>query len=160
MWCEHRVLKPPPLTTPTYVMSSSSNSSPSHPGRLNSQQFHWVFPAALPCQQCNILYATVLQQPALVVDFERQSSYEEDDSIQSLIHVFHHLCSAQIYLGSLEPHTDHVVLSSLHIVSALDDTLDLLHDHRFHHHVLALPPDNITLTHVFCPIYRTLMAVE
>ena len=88
------------------------------------------------------------------------SLYEEDDSIQSLIHVFHHLCSTQIYLGSFEPCTNHIVSSTLHIASALDDTLDLLHDHGFHHHVLTLPPHNLTLTCVFQPIYRTLSAVE
>ena len=141
-------------------MSSSSNLSPSHPGRLNSQWFHWVFHCALPCHQCNILYAAVLQQPSLVIDLERQSSYEEDDSIQSLVCVFHHLCLTQIYLGSLKPHTNHIVSSSLHITAALDNMLDLLHDHRFHHHILALPPNSITLTCIFCPIYHTLMAVE
>ena len=49
---------------------------------------------------------------------------------------------------------------SLHIIAALDDTLDLLHDHGFHHHFLSLPPNNITLTCVFCPVYRTLTAIE
>ena len=141
-------------------MSSSSNSSPSCPGCLDSQQFCHVFPTALPHRQRNILYATVLQQPSLVIDLERQSLYEEDDSIQSLIHVFHHLCSTQIYLGSLKPRTDHIISSTLHIVSALDDTLDLLYDHRFHDHVLTLLPNNITLARVFCPIYHTLTAVE
>ena len=159
-WCEHDVLKPPPLTTSTHTMSSSSNLSPSHPGRLNSQQFHWVFHCTLPCHQCNILYAAILQQPSLVIDLERQSSYEEDDSIQSLVRVFHHLCSTQIYLGSLELHTNHVVSSSLHIAAALDDMLALLHDHGFHHHILALPPNSTTLTHIFHPIYHTLTAVE
>ena len=141
-------------------MSSLSNSSPSCPGCLNSQHFRRVFPAALPCHQCNILYAAVLQQPFLVADLEQQSSYEEDDSIQSLVHVFHHLCSTQIYLGSLEPHTDHITSSTLHIAATLDNTLDLLHDHGFHHHVLSLPPNNITLACVFCPVYHTLTAVE
>ena len=42
----------------------------------------------------------------------------------------------------------------------MDDTMDLLHDHGFHHHILSLPPDNVTLGWVFCPIYHTLMAVE
>ena len=130
-------------------MSSLSNSSPSHPGQLNSQHFCHVFPAALPRSQHNILYTAVLQQPFLVADLERQSSCEEDDSIQSLIRVFHHLCSTQIYLGSLEPHTDHITSSTLHIAAALNDTLDLLHDHRFHHHVLSLPPNKITLAHIF-----------
>ena len=62
-------------------MLSSSNSSPSHPGPLDSQRFHRVFPAALPRRQRNILYASVLQQPPLVTQLERQSSYEEDESI-------------------------------------------------------------------------------
>ena len=130
-------------------MSSSSNSSPSCPGHLDSQCFHHVFPAALPRCQCNILYVAVLQQPSLIADLEQQSSYEEDNSIQSLVHVFHHLCSTQIYLGSFKPRTNHVVSSILHIASALDDTLDLLHDHGFHHHVLTLPPCNLTLTRIF-----------
>ena len=137
------------LTTDSPIMSSSSNSSPSCPGCLNSQHFCHVFPAALPRSQHNILYTAVLQQPFLVADLERQSSCEEDDSIQSLIRVFHHLCSTQIYLGSLEPHTDHITSSTLHIAAALNDTLDLLHDHRIHHHVLSLPPNNITLAHIF-----------
>ena len=38
--------------------------------------------------------------------------------------------------------------------------LDLLHDHGFHHHILALPIHNLTLTQVFQPIYCTLSAVE
>ena len=141
-------------------MSSLSNSSPSHPGQLNSQCFHRVFPAALPHCQWNILYATILQQPFLVADLERQSLYEEDDCIQSLVCVFHHLCSTQIYLGSLEPRTDHITSSTLHITAALDDILDLLHDHVFHHHVLSLPPNNITLTCIFPPVYQALTAVE
>ena len=149
------------LTIVCFKMSSSSlNSSPSHPGLLDSQCFHCIFPTVLPWCQCNILYATVLQQPSLVADLERQSLYEEDNTIQSLICVFHHLCSIQIYLGSFEPHTDHIVSSNLHIVSALDDTLDLLCDHGFHHHVLTLPPYNFTLIQVFQPIYHTLSAVE
>ena len=159
-WCEHDVLKLPSLTTSTHAMSLSSNSSPSHPGRLDSQWFHWIFPCALPHQQCNILYATVLQQPCLVTKLEWQSAYEENDSLQSLIHVFHHLCSTQIYLGSLEPHTDHIVSSTLHIVSALKDVLDLLHNNGFHRHILALLPNNITLTCMFHPIYHTMTAVE
>ena len=141
-------------------MSLLSNSSPSHPGHLDSQCFCRFFPAVLPHRQCNILYATVLQQPFLVADLEQLSSYEEDDSIQSLVHVFHHLCSTQIYLGSLEPHTDHITSSTLHIAAALDSTLDLLHDHGFHHHVLSLPPNNITLARVFHPVYHTLTVVE
>ena len=141
-------------------MSLSSNSSPSCPGHLNSQCFCQVFPATLPCCQCNILYATVLQQPFLVTDLEHQSSYEEVDSIQSLVCVFHHLCSTQIYLGSLEPRTDCITSSTLHITAALNDTLDLLHDHRLYHHILSLPPNNITLACVFCPVYCTLTAVE
>ena len=141
-------------------MSSSSNSSPSRPGHLDSQCFCQAFPAALPHRQRNIHYTAVLQQPFLVTDLECQSSYEEDDSIQSLVHVFHHLCSTQIYLGSLEPCTDHIMSSTLHIAAALDDTSDLLHDHRFHDHVLSLPPNNITLTCVFHPVYCTLTAVE
>ena len=46
------------------------------------------------------------------------------------------------------------------MAAALDDTMDLLHDHGFYHHILSLPPDNITLAHVFHPIYCTLTAVE
>ena len=141
-------------------MFSSSNSSPSCPGCLDSQQFHRVFPTALPRCQRNILYAAILQQPFLVADLERQSLYEEDDSIQSLVYVFHHLCSTQIYIGSLEPHTNHITSSTLHIAVALDDIMDLLHDHGFHHHVLSLPPNNITLARTFRPIYRTLTAIE
>ena len=38
--------------------------------------------------------------------------------------------------------------------------MDLLHDHGFHDHVLSLLPNDITLTHIFCPIYRTLTVVE
>ena len=148
------------LTGKTFTMSSSSNSSPSCPGHLDSQPFHHVFPAALPHHQCNILYVSILQQPSLVIELERQSSYEEDNSICSLIRIFHHLCSTQIYLGSYEPHTDHVASTTLHIIAALDDTMDLLHDHGFHHHVLTLPPNNITLTHIFRPIYRTMTAPE
>ena len=148
------------LTTTCLMSSSSSNSSPSHPGCLNTQCFHCVFPAALPCCQCNILYAALLQQPSLVANLEWQSSYEDDDSIQSLVHVFHHLCLTQIYLGSFESCTNHIVSSILHIASALDDTLDLLHDHGFHYHILALLPHNLTLTHIFWPIYHTLSAVE
>ena len=71
---------------------------------------------------------------------------KEDDSIQSLICVSHHLCSTQIYLGSFKLHTDHVASTTLHITAALDDVMDLLHDHCFHHHILALSPNNITLT--------------
>ena len=80
--------------------------------------------------------------------------------MQSLICVFHHLCSTQIYLGSLEPCTDHVTSSTLHIAAALNNILDLLHDHGFHDHVLSLPPNNITLACVFHPVYWTLMVVE
>ena len=141
-------------------MSSSSKSSPSRPGHLNSQHFHHVFPTTLPHHQRNILYATVLQQPSLIIDLECQSLYEEDDSIHSLIRIFHHLCSTQVYVGSLEPCSDHVTSSTLHMAAALDDTMDLLHDHGFHHHILSLPPDNITLTRIFRPIYCTLTAVE
>ena len=141
-------------------MSSSSNSSPSHPGPFDSQRFHRVFPAALPRRQRNILYASVLQQPPLVAQLERQSSYEDDESLQSLVRVFHHLSSTQIYLNTLEPHTDHIISSTLHIAAAMDDTMDLLHDQGFHHHILSLPPNNVTLGRVFRPIYRTLTAVE
>ena len=141
-------------------MSSSSNSSPSHPGPFNSQRFYRVFPATLPRRQCNILYASVLQQPSLVAQLEQQSSYEDDESIQSLVRIFHHLSSTQIYLNTLEPHTDHVISSTLHIATAMDDTMDLLHDQGFHHHILSLLPNNITLGRVFCPIYCTLTAVE
>ena len=38
--------------------------------------------------------------------------------------------------------------------------MDLLHDQGFHHHVLSLPPNNVTLGQIFCPIYHTLTAVE
>ena len=138
------------------MSSSSSTSSPSRPGPFDSQRFHWVFPTALPHRQCNILYATILQQPSLVLEIEQQSLYEEDESLQSLIHVFHHLVSTQMYLGALEPCTDHVLLSTLHLMSAVDDMLDLLHDHGFHHHILSLPPCNLTLTRLFRSIYRTL----
>ena len=148
------------LIAKSLVMSSSSNSSLSCPGRLNSQHFHCVFPAALPCCQQNILYVAILQQPSLVIKLERQSSYEEDDSICSLVCIFCHLCSTQIYLGSFEPHTDHVASTTLHIVAALDDVMDLFHDHGFHHHVLALPPNNITLAHIFHPIYQTMTTLE
>ena len=141
-------------------MSSSSNSSPSHPGHLDSQCFCHIFLAALPHHQQNIHYATVLQQPFLVTDLEHQSLYKEDDSIQSLVRVFHHLCSTQIYVGSIEPHTDHIMSTTLHIAAALDDIMDLLHDHGFHHHVLSLLSNNITLSCVFHPIYHTLTAVE
>ena len=157
VWCERRVLKPPPRLP---IMSSSSNSSPSRPRRLDNHCFHCVFPAALPHCQCNILYAAVLQQPSLVIDLERQSSYEEDDSIHSLVRIFHHLCLTQVYVGSLETHTDHSTSSILHMAAALNDTMDLLHDHGFHHHILSLPPNNITLARVFRPIYRILTAVE
>ena len=141
-------------------MSLSSNLSPSHPGRLDSQWFHWVFPCTLSHQQCNILYATVLQQPYLVAKLERQSAYKESDSIQSLVRVFHHLCTMQIYLGSFKPHTDHVVLTTLHMISALKDVLDLLHDNGFHFFIVTLPPNNLTLTCIFCPIYHTLSAIN
>ena len=160
VWCELYSSQAASLTTNSYTMSSSSNSSPSHPGHLDSQHFHHVFPAALPHRQCNILYAAILQQPSLVMNLESQSSYEEDDSIHSLICIFHHLCSTQIYVGSLEPHIDHVTSLTLHMAAALDNTVDLLHDHGFHHHILSLPSNNITLAHVFRPIYCTLTAVE
>ena len=65
-----------------------------------------------------------------------------------------------MYLATLEPCTDHILLSTLHLMSAINDTLDLLHDHGFHHHILSLPPRNLTLTHFFRPIYRTLTVVE
>ena len=142
------VFEPPFLC---HDMSSSSNSSPSRPGPLDSQRFHRVFPAALPRRQRNILYASVLQQPPLVVQLERQLSYEDNESIQSLVHLFHHLSSTQIYLNTLEPHTNHVVSSTLHIAAAMDDTMDLLHDQGFHHHILSLPPNNVTLGRVFRP---------
>ena len=141
-------------------MSTSSNSSPSRPGPFDSQRFHRVFPAALPRRQRNILYASVLQQPPLVAQLERQSSYEDDELIQSLVRIFHHLSSTQIYLNTLELHTDHIISSTLHIAAAMDDTMDLLHGQGFHHHILSLPPNNVTLGRVFCPIYRTLTAVE
>ena len=58
----------PPFLCPE--MSSLSNSSPSRPGPFDSQQFHHVFPAALPRQQRNILYASVLQPPPLIAQLE------------------------------------------------------------------------------------------
>ena len=91
------------LTTDSSNMSSLSNSSPSCLGYLDNQRFHHIFPATLPHHQQNILYVTILQQPSLIAKLERQSSYKEDDSIQSLVYVFHHLCLTQIYLGSFEP---------------------------------------------------------
>ena len=42
----------------------------------------------------------------------------------------------------------------------MDDTMDLLHDQGFHHHILSLPLNNVTLGQVFRPIYHTLTAVE
>ena len=141
-------------------MSSLSNSSPSRPGPFDSQRFHYVFPATLPRRQRNILYASVLQQPPLVAQLERQLSYKDDESIQSLVHIFHHLSSTQIYLNTLEPHTDHVVSSTLHIAATMDNTMDLLHDQGFHHHILSLPLNNVTLGQIFRPIYHTLTAVE
>ena len=142
------------------MSSSSSTSSPLCPGPFDSQRFHRVFPTTLPCRQHNILYAAVLQQPSLILEIEQQSLYEEDESLQSLVHIFHHLVSTQMYLATLEPRTDHILSSTLHLMSAIDDTLDLLHDHGFHHHILSLPPRNLTLTCLFRPIYRTLMVVE
>ena len=65
-----------------------------------------------------------------------------------------------MYLTTLEPCTNHILSSTLHLVSAVNDTLDLLHDHGFHHHILSLPPCNLTLTCLFRPIYWTLMVVE
>ena len=91
---------------------------------------------------------------------ERQSLYEEDESIQSLVQVFHHLVSTQMYLTTLKPCTDHILSSTIHLMSTIDNTLDLLHDHSLDHHILSLPPRNITLTHLFRPIYRTLTVVE
>ena len=142
------------------MSSLSSTSSPSRPGPFDSQWFHCIFPTALPHQQHNILYAAVLQQLSLILEIEQQSLYEEDESIQSLVRVFHHLVSTQMYLATLEPRTDPVLLSTLHLMSAVNNTLDLLHDHGFHHHILSLPPRNLTLTRLFRPIYRTLMVVE
>ena len=141
-------------------MSSLSNSSPSCPGPFDSQQFHRVFPAALPRRQHNILYASILQQPPLVAQLERQSSYEDNESIQSLVRIFHHLSSTQIYLNTLELHTDHALSSTLHIAATMDNTMDLLHDQGFHHHILSLSPNNVTLGQVFRPIYRILTVVE
>ena len=108
----------------------------------------------------HILYAAVLQQPSLVTQLEQQSLYEDDESIQSLVRVFHHFCSTQIYLNALEPHTDHVISSTLHLTAALDDTMDLLHNHGFHSHIISLPPNNVTLARVFRPIYQTMTVVE
>ena len=122
------------------MSASSSTSSLSRPGPFDSQWFHCIFPTALPRQQRNILYTTVLQQPSLILEMEQQSLYNEDKSIQSLICIFHHLVSTQMYLATLEPHTDHVLLSTLHLMAAVDDMLDLLHDHGLHHHILSLPP--------------------
>ena len=155
-WCKPCVFELPL----SFIMSSSSDSSPSRPGHLDTQFFHRVFPATLPHRQQNILYATILQQPSLVTQLERQSLYEDDESVQSLIWVFHHFCSTQIYLNTLEPCTDHVILSTLHLTAALDDTMDLLHDHGFHSYIVSLPPNNVTLARIFRPIYRTMTVVE
>ena len=38
--------------------------------------------------------------------------------------------------------------------------MDLLHDQGFHHHILSLSPNNVTLGRIFRPIYRTLTVVE
>ena len=38
--------------------------------------------------------------------------------------------------------------------------MNLLHDCGFHHHILSLPPDNITLGQIFHPVYHTLTVVE
>ena len=65
-----------------------------------------------------------------------------------------------MYLTTLKLHTDHVLSSTLHLMSTVDDTLDLLHDHGLHHHILSLPPRNITLMCLFRPIYWTLTVVE
>ena len=160
-WCELHVLEPPPPPLLIVTMSSlSSTSSPLRPGPFDSQWFHHIFPTTLPCQQHNILYAAILQQPSLVLEIEQQSLYEEDESIQSLVRVFHHLVSTQMYLATLQPRTDHVLSSTLHLMSAINNTLDLLHDHGFHDHILSLPPQNLTLTCLFRPIYWTLMVVE
>ena len=142
------------------MSSSSSTSLPSCPGPFDSQRFHHVFPTSLPRRQRNILYATVLQQPSLVLEIEQQLLYEEDESLQSLVRIFHHLVSTQMCLTTLEPRTDHVLSSTLHLMSAVNDMLDLLHDHGFHHHILSLPPQNLTLMCLFRPIYRTLTVVE
>ena len=142
------------------MSSSSSTSSPLCPGPFDSQRFHRVFPTALPRRQRNILYAAVLQQPSLVLEIKQQSLYEEDESLQSLVRIFHHLVSTQMYLANLEPRTDHILSSTLHLMSAVDDMLDLLHDHGFHHHILSLPPRNLTLACLFRPIYRTLTVIE
>ena len=154
------VLKPPISLHNHHNMSLSSTSSPSHPGPFDNQWFHHIFPTALPCWQHNILYVSIFQQPMLILEMEQQSLYKEDESLQSLVRIFHHLCSTQTYLVTLEPHTDHVLSSTLHIMSAVNDTLDLLHDHGLYHHILSLPPWNITLAHLFRPIYQTLTIVE
>ena len=158
-WCKLHVLEPPLLSIIT-MSSSSSTSLPSRPGPFDSQQFHRVFPTALPRRQRNILYTAVLQQPSLVLEIKQQSLYEEDKSLQSLVCVFHHLVSTQMYLVTLEPQTNHILSSTLHLMSTVDDTLDLLHDHGFHHHIHSLPPRNLTLTCLFQPIYRTLTVLE
>ena len=119
-----------------------------------------MFPSALPRRQHNILYAAVLQQPSLVLEIEQQLLYEEDESLQSLVRVFHHLVSTQMYLTTLEPRTNHILSSTLHLMSTVNNMLDLLHDHGFHHHILSLPPRNLTLTRLFRPIYRTLTVIK
>ena len=78
----------------------------------------------------------------------------------AFIRIFHHLCSTQIYLGSLEPQNNHVISSTLHIASVLDDVLNTIHDHGFHHHIFTLPLHNLTPTHVFCSSHCTLTAME
>ena len=42
----------------------------------------------------------------------------------------------------------------------MDNTMDLLHNQGFHHHILSLLPNNVTLGRIFCPIYHTLTVVE
>ena len=65
-----------------------------------------------------------------------------------------------MYLATLKPRTNHILSSTLHLMATVDDTLDLLHNHGLHHHILSLPPQDITLTRLFRPIYQTLTVVE
>ena len=86
--------------------------------------------------------------------------YTKRMSLSRVSSVFFITWSPLRCISQLKPHTDHVLSSTLHLMSAVDNTLDLLHDHGLHHHILSLPPQNITLMHLFRPIYQTLTVVE
>ena len=154
-WCELSVLEPPPHKCPL----CPCRPIPPHHAQDVLTVNTFTVSSQLPYHITNE-NAAILQQPSLVIELEHQSSYEEDDAVQSLIRVFHHLCSTQIYLGSFKPHTDHIVSTTLHVAAALDNIMDLLHDHNFHQYVIALPPNNITLAHIFHPIYCTMTAIK